>query len=189
MQAFHNPIRAIAVTSILLLAACNDDASSSRGGDPSPDGGGSTPPTAADAITESVLAACPESTSLIESTEWPSCLAGRRVTGKEPFNDSVCELTIGEAGAFEYWRGGALALSVPSESAWGAASGSYQNQLNAGRRAFLASVAPGLPAVEGEVRVERITLNFFSLADDKVEIQFMDEDLARKTYTCQVDVI
>ncbi|MBX3221872.1 MAG: hypothetical protein KF795_15245 [Labilithrix sp.] len=193
MKAFDSSLRAISITSLMFLVACGGD---DTNGDPNtpgatPDGGSSTPPPASapDAISEAVLAACPQSTSLIESTEWPSCVAGRRVTGTEPFNDSACELKIGQNGAFEYWRGGALALSVPERSGWGSATGTYQNTLSAGRRAFLASVAPNLPAVEGEPRVTDVNLNFFTLADDKVEIQYMDASLNRQTYTCQVNVL
>ncbi len=193
MQAFESSLRAISTALLIGLVACSSDDAST---DPptstqTPDGGSSTNPpvSAPDAITEAVLAACPQSATLIETTEWPSCLAGKRVTGTEPFNNSPCELKIGQNGAFEYLRGGAVALSIPDRSGWGAATGTYQNELNAGRRAFLASVAPNLPAAEGQSRITRITINVFSVLDDKVEIEFMDEKLARQTYTCQANVL
>ncbi len=199
MHAYDSSLRALALALSMILVGCDSadpvsttttpDGSSSTG--TKPDGGSSTTPPASapDAITEAVLAACPESATLIQSTEWPSCLAGRRVAGTEPFNNSSCELKIGQSGAFEYWRGGALALSIAERSVWRSPTGTYQNQVSAGRRMFLAGVAPDLPVVEGKARVVNLDLTFVSLADDKVEIDYMDESLVRKTYVCQVNVL
>lgn len=193
VQVFDTSVRAISIALLIGLVACSsDDASGDPpASSPTPDSGSSTnpPASAPDAITEAVLAACPQSATLIETTEWPSCLAGKRVTGTEPFNNTPCELKIGQNGAFEYLRGGAVALSVPDRSGWGDAMGTYQNELNAGRRAFLAGVSPNLPAVEGQPRITNITINIFSVLDDKVEIQYMDEKLARQTYNCQINVL
>lgn len=192
LQIFDTRLHAVAIPLLISLLACNSDEAT---GDPNPvvapDGGSSSPPpsSAPDAITETVLAACPQSATLIESTEWPSCLAGRRVSGTEPFNNSACELRIGQSGALEYWRNGALALAVPDRSGWGSASGTYQNQASAGRRIFLAGVSPDLSAVEGEPRILEVNLAFLTLADDKVEIQYLDASLRRQTYTCQVNVL
>ncbi len=179
------------------VSACDDDASDARGNNnttPPPsntDSGTTRPPTSADAITESVLAACPQSSTLIQSAEWPSCLAGKRVSGTEPFNNSPCELRIGENGTFEYLRSGNLALKVPERSGWRGATGTYQNELSAGRRVFLAGIAPDLPMVEGQPQVTNVNLGFFSVTtqDETVEIQYLDASRARQTYNCKVDVL
>ena len=199
MQAFRFPLRftslAISFTLIAMAsAACDDDGQSGSSTSPPPSSdtdSGTSPPASADAITESVLAACPQSSTLIETTEWPSCLAGRRVSGTEPFNNSPCELRIGANGAFEYVRAGAVALTVPDRSSWTDASGTYQNELNAGRRIFLAGIAPDVPFVEGRPQVTHINLSFFSVAsqDETVEIRYLDADRTSQTYNCKVDVL
>ncbi|MBS2017065.1 MAG: hypothetical protein JST00_29535 [Deltaproteobacteria bacterium] len=178
--------RLLAATFVVATSACSDDASTSPGAD-----SGTTPPTstAPDAITDAVLAACPQSTTLITSSEWPLCLAGRRVTGTEPFNNTPCELAIGQNGAMEYRRGGAVALRLPDRGGWGRTDGTYQNDGSAGRRIFLASVTPTLPVVEGQPRLLRVTVKFFVGADDNVEVEYLDAARARQTYNCQVNVL
>ncbi len=181
-------LRLIVLGCALTLGACDDDEVASP---PGADGGTASPPASADAITESVLAACPSATTMIQSVEWPSCLAGRRVTGTEPFTNAPCELRIGADGRFDYLRAGAVAFTVPERSGWRAATGTYKNEVSAGRRIFLAGLAPDLPAMAGQPRVTNVNLSFFSVAgqDETVEIQYLDANLARQTSTCRVDVL
>lgn len=175
-------------------AGCSDDDDGpGSGGEAGSSSGGSSSgnPPAADAVTEAVLKACPQATTLIETTDWPSCLEGKRLAGEEPFSKDACELRIGEDGAFDYLIDGAVALSIPKRSAWGSASGTYQNADNSGSRFFLASLAPDLDGVEGEPRIDRVTISLFELPgmEDKVEVSYLDEKLARQTYNCTVDVL
>lgn len=181
-------LRGIALGVALVLGGCDDD---DDAGAPAAVGGTSPPAASGDAITESVLSACPQASRLIETAEWPSCLAGRRVSGTEPFDGSPCELRVGSDGTFEYVRSGAVVLTVPPRSTWRGATGTYQNELSAGRRIFLAGLAPDLPVVEGRPRVTNVDLAFFSVdgQDDTVSIRFLDERLARQTYSCKVDVL
>ena len=179
------------------LGCGSDDSESSKGSeDASVDGGdggseGSTMKPAEDdeALDEAVLAACPQSTTLIETSDWTTCLEGRRLTGVEPFSNMPCELRFGANGAIEYWRGGELAIAVPSRDAWGDAYGSYQNDASGASRFFLASVTPDLAAVEGEPRVTDVDISLFALEgqDDTVAVNYLDENLARQTYNCTVD--
>lgn len=151
--------------------------------------GGSGAPVPGGTIDATVLAACPEATTLIETADWPVCLAGVRMIGTELFGNA-CELRVADNGAFDYFRDGELALSIPPRSEWGAAMGTYQNEGGAGGRVFLASIAPDLPAVEGQARITRLSLSFFEPAshDDLVEVRYLDEKLASQTYNCKVTV-
>lgn len=143
----------------------------------------------ADVVDEAVLAACPAASQLIESSEWPSCLAGKHMTGKEPFNNMPCELRVGANGEFTYLRGGEVAIGVPARSAWRSGNGTYQNVASVGPRIFLAGIAPDLPIVEGEARVTHLNISIFGLAgqDDKVEIRYLDAALVNQTYNCTLD--
>lgn len=183
----------VVLAASLFLAACSDDettgssppANTNDGGTTVGDGGSSA---SGDVVNEGVLAACPASTSLIETTDWTSCLAGKRIVGKEPFGNQACELRIAASGAFEYLRGGAVAITVPERSQWQGATGTYQNEGSGDRRIFLAGLAPNSPAVEGQPRVTHVNLSFFGLASqqDKVEIRYLDAALASQTYNCTV---
>lgn len=175
------------------LGGCSGDDETAPAA-PGPDGGSSNnpPAAAADAITEAVLAACPQATTLIETTEWTTCLVGKRVSGTEPFNNTPCELRFGAGGAIEYVRSGTTVFSVPARSGYGpSASGTYQNERVSASRLFLASVAPALTPQEGMPRFERVTINLFELAsqEDTVAIDYMDAALSRQTYNCKVNAL
>lgn len=190
---------ALAGTMLTVMAlACGDSGSDSDGDDTTMgvDGGddntgGSMSEPSGDSITEAVLAACPQSATLMETTEWPVCVEGRSIKGTEPFNNMACELKIGKNGVFEYYRGGTLALSVPDRSMWGDAFGTYSNEDSAGRRAFLASISPDLPAVEGQARVKNITIGLYSedIVDDSIKVEYYDAAFALETYNCAPDVL
>lgn len=173
----------------LVLVACSDEEDPPPSS--SPDAGTTRPPASADAVTESVLAACPQASPSIQTIDWPSCLAGRRVSGKEPFDGVPCELRMGAEGTFEYLRSGVVAFTVPPRSAWRAATGTYKNELSAGRRTFLASLAPDLAPVDGQSWVTNVDLAFFSVAgqDETVALTYLDAARARRTVTCKVDVL
>jgi hypothetical protein len=174
------------------LAACggSDSPANSDGGSQPVDASG-TGAGAGDVINAAALAACPRADLLIQTTDWPSCLAGKRIAGKEPFGDQPCELRIGFNGAFEYRRAGAAVLSVPERSAWRSPTGTYQNTVPSGNepRLFLASVAPSLLVPEGQSVVTGITLTCAARVDDNVEIVFLDAARARSTYNCRVNAL
>jgi len=58
------------------------------------------------------------------------------------------------------------------------------------RLLFLAGVAPGLPAVEGEPRVTNVSISLFGLksVESKIELMYLDAALARQTYNCTLPV-
>jgi len=177
---------------VMALWACGkgdgaDPMASADGGDGS--NGGGEP--SGNGIDEAVLAKCPQSSTLIETTEWSSCLEGKSVKGIEPFTNKPCELRIGKSGAFEYLRDNALAIAVPERSMWLDASGTYQNEGTGDRRFFLAGIAPDLKAVEGEARVTHIDISLFALdsQDDKVAVRYLDAALASQTYNCTVEAL
>ncbi|HET9238598.1 MAG TPA: hypothetical protein VFO10_15160 [Oligoflexus sp.] len=161
-------------------------------------GGGSsndtttTPPSNSSGTTgDEFLTNCPASSSLIETTEWTSCLEGKSLTGTEPFTNKACELKIKANGAFDYLRDDALAISITERSTWQSPNGTYQNANTGSTRIFLAGIAPDLPAVAGVARVTRLNISIFGTAgqQDKIEVQYLDADLARQTFNCNVSLL
>lgn len=177
----------------LAVVACGDedDSSEETDGNQLADAGAGDASAAADqdGVDEAVLAACPQAATLIQTSEWSSCLSGRRLTGSEPFGNLPCELRVGANGAFEYLRDGALAIAVPERSLWRGATGTYQNEKTPGSRIFIAGLAPDLEPVVGQPRVTDIDISIFSLASqqDKVAVRYLDATLARQTYNCTID--
>lgn len=181
-----NNHRVLASLVFLLTHACGG------GGGGSSDDTTATPPSGSSGSTgEEFLADCPASSSLIETTEWSSCLEGKSLTGTEPFTNKACELKIKANGAFEYLRDNAIAISIAERSSWQSPNGNYQNANSGATRIFLASIAPGLPAVTGEARVTRLNISIFGTAgqQDKIEVQYLDSALAQQTYNCYVNLL
>jgi hypothetical protein len=167
----------------MMISACGG------GGGGSSDDTTTTPSDGASANKgDEFLTACPASSSLIETTEWTSCLEGKSLTGTEPFTNKACELKIKANGAFDYLRDNAVAISIAERSAWQSPQGTYQNANSGSTRIFLAGIAPDLPAVTGEARVTRLNISIFGTVgqQDKVEVQYLDMELARQTYNCNV---
>ena len=150
------------------------------------DGGGATSTGGA---LESLVAACPAQSSLIETADWTSCLSGKTVSGTEVFGGQSCGLRFESDGALTYLRGGATAIATPPRSTWKTASGTYQNDGAANRRLFLASVSPSFDAATGQPRVTSIALKVFGAdagTDSTVEVAYLDAALARQTYNCKL---
>jgi hypothetical protein len=165
----------------------SDDRTKSDAGDGTDPGDGD-----GDSVDENVISACAESTSLIQTTDWVDCLAGKELTGKDPFSSEPCTLRVGADGAMDYLVGGTAVIAVPGRSGWGpSAYGTYQNNSGNGSRFFLASIAPDVKAEEGEPRVTHVDIGLFALEskDDTVAIRYLDGALANKTYNCIVDVL
>lgn len=139
---------------------------------------------------EAIIAACPRADNLTDTTDWPDCLAGKTMTGKEPFNNSPCELRVGANGKFEYVRNGSVALTVPDRTQWHGATGTYQNTKISGITLFLARISPSLDLVPGQPRVIFVDLKFNGLAgeQDTVAVDYNDVDVSRKTYNCTMDL-
>jgi hypothetical protein len=151
------------------------------------------PPAATDLVDEAALRACPSATSLIQTLDWPTCLAGRRVAGTEPFTNVPCELRFGQNGAFEYLRSGSVFLTVPPRPTWTGGSGLYQNTTRAtvGPRLVLASISPTFPIVVGQPWVGSIDVSFVAGAtqSETVEVEYFDASRNRTTATCSVNVL
>lgn len=180
-----NTQRVLSFLVFLMITACGG------GGGGSSDDPAATPPSGSSGSSgDEFLADCPASSSLIETTEWTSCLEGRTLTGTEPFTNKACELKIKANGAFDYLRDKAIVISIPERSVWQDPSGTYQNAGTGTSRIFLASVAPDLPAVTGEARVTGLNISIFGLASqqDKVEVQYLDAALARQTFNCNLSL-
>lgn len=171
----------------IMISACGGG-----GGGSSDDTTTTTPSTGSSGATgEEFLANCPASSSLIETTEWTSCLEGKSLAGTEPFTNKPCELKIKANGAFDYLRDSAVAISIAERSAWQNPQGTYQNANSGSTRIFLAGIAPDLPAVTGEARVTRLNISIFGTAgqQDKIEVQILDAALERQVYNCNVSLL
>jgi hypothetical protein len=183
---FMNNHRVLVSLFFVFISACGG------GGGGSSDDPPATSPSGSSGTTgEEFLAACPASSSLIETTEWTSCLEGKSLAGTEPFTNKACELKIKANGAFEYLRDSAIAITIAERSAWQSPNGTYQNANTGSTRIFLAGIAPDLPAVTGEARVTRLNISIFGTAgqQDKIEVQYLDAALARQTYNCNVSLL
>jgi hypothetical protein len=151
-----------------------------------------TPPnTGGDTIDESVLAKCPQASTLIQTTEWTRCLEGKRLAGAEPFSNTPCELRIGANGAIDYLRNGVVAIAVPELRLWRSGSGNYQNDASSGSRIFIAGIAPDIVPEEGKPRVTDVDISLFALStqQDVVSVRYLDSALARQTYNCNVKAL
>lgn len=189
-----NRIRAQAgvVLMALTLAACGgggggDDVAATPTPTPSPTPSPSPAPTPAGSqFVTADLTACPNASYVISSTEWMSCMAGKRLVGTEPFNGTACELHVGSDGGFQYLRGGAVALTMLPRTSWVGAWGSYTNSDMGVGRQLLASIFPGYPRVAGQNTVNSIELTLSSLPNtqDTVEVEYFDTNALRQTYTC-----
>jgi len=187
-----NRICALLAVTLLVGTGCDDDETTpapSGGGGGGGDGGtsGATPP--AGGSKGAAIASCPASSSIIQNTEWVSCVAGKTIAGKEPFNNQPCEIRFGENGRIEYVRGGAVALTVPERGSWTSANGTYQ-YTQAPNPIFLAGLSLSYTVPEGEPRVTNVNLRFMPAGmEDDVEVVFLDAARNRQTYTCKVDVL
>jgi len=120
----------------LSSAACSGggDATGSGGGGHSggSTAGGSTATGGASSNMGSgfdeLIGSCPPSSTLIETSDWVTCLEGKRLSGTDPFSKKSCELRVGSEGALDYYRDGAAAIAVPARGAWRGASGTYQKE-------------------------------------------------------------
>jgi len=178
-----------AVVLVACAAACSaDDGSSPSSQNGNPDGGGTTTTKKDGSALVATIAGCPAQSSLVETTEWISCLAGKNLVGTELFGNQSCELRIGTDGSLSYVRGNAVAIATPARASWKGAAGSYQNSGSGDRLVFLASVAPELEHVEGQPRVTRVNISIFGLEspESKVEVVYLDAALARQTYNCKL---
>lgn len=180
----------IALALLSVTVACsNNDTSPATTSTPGADAGsGATTPAPSGAL-EAAVAACPQQTTLIQTADWTSCLAGKTLTGAEVFGGQACGLRFEADGALSYLRGGGVAIATPARASWKAASGSYQNDGSDGRRLFLASISPSLDAVTGQPRVTTITVSVLGAQagqDSTVEVAYLDGALARQTYNCKL---
>lgn len=175
------PIVTLSIAS--LIVACSDDDTT-----PAPGGGTTTPGATAGAL-ETAVAACPAQTSLIQTTDWTSCLSGKTLRGTEVFGNQPCALRFETDGALSYLRADAVAIATPPRAQWKSASGSYQNDGSGARRLFLAGISPSLEVVADQPRVTDINVKVAgaqSGIDSTVEIAYLDRALARQTYNCKL---
>lgn len=179
---------ALRALGLVALTACSDDPSTNGGAG---DGGATPPVSSADGIDEALLAKCPQASGLVQTTEWMTCLAGKRLAGTETFNGQPCELRIGANGAFEYLRSGTKALELPDRSSWRNASGTYTNSALGGPRFFLAGISPDVALVDGQASISDINISLSALPgkEDTVEVKYFDAARSRQNYNCTVQAL
>jgi hypothetical protein len=80
--------------------------------------------------TSTDIEACPSSTYFTSSSTWHvSCLAGKRLVGKDSVTGQACELRFKDNGVFEYVTNGVVTHTTPPSSQWLNSSGIYRNKL------------------------------------------------------------
>lgn len=176
---------------LLVLAACSDDAGSPGTNSGTSDSGTTPPVSSGDGIDEALLARCPQASGLVQTTEWMTCLAGKRLTGTETFNGQACELRIGANGSFVYLRSGTVALTLPDRASWRNASGTYTNSALGGPRFFLAGISPDVALVDGQASISDINITLSALPgkEDTVEVKYFDAARSRQNYNCTVQAL
>jgi hypothetical protein len=147
---------------------------------------GTTAPSSNIATRADILA-CPASSSLISSSNWSSCLAGKRLVGNDPvITSQTCQILYQADGGIEYTHNGVVYLPSINGPAKG---GLYQNTTSgSGIKLMFGNLDWDLFGSSARNRVTDVDLSVFVLPDnqDLVEVTYFDSALARRTLTCNL---
>jgi hypothetical protein len=160
-------------------AACSGDGGSASTG---------TPP----GPTTSAIAACGQSSAILQSTTWSTCLEGKTFKGRDPLNaTTACEVRFLEGSRVELVHG-ATTYASESPASWG--SGLYTNKQQgptANDRQLIASLDSS-KVVENRLhslKVQIVTGVLDDMYDDTFEGTVFTAGLARTTFNCKLDDI
>jgi hypothetical protein len=147
---------------------------------------GTTAPSSNIATRADILA-CPAVSSLISSSNWSSCLAGKRLVGNDPIIPSQsCQVLYLADGGVEYTHNGVVYLPSVSGPAKG---GLYQNTTAGNSAKFMfGNLDFDLSGSTARNRVTDVDLSIFILPDtqDLVEVTYFDSASARRTLNCNL---
>jgi hypothetical protein len=133
------------------------------------------------------ILACPASSSLISSSNWSSCLAGKRLVGNDPIITSqTCQVLYLADGGVEYTHNGVVYLPSVNGPAKG---GLYQNTTSgSGIKLMFGNLDWDLLGSSARNRVTDVDLSIFILPDtqDLVEVTYFDSALTRRTLNCNL---
>lgn len=183
-----------ALAATVLVSACGG------GGDggpapatPGTPGSPSNPgtPGSTDLVTLADLQACPQVSSPATTTQWFTCLVGKRLPGKNLITGKACELRIKAGGVFEFVNDGAVS-TLPAVSTWDRPLGVYQNsEITTGVRLFIGDLSRGISTVNNyhvkiSIASDPSHPTIASLNDDTVEFatEYLKDD-----QTCKLDNI
>ncbi len=145
-----------------------------------------TPP-ASDVATRADILACPASSFLINSSNWSSCLAGKRLVGNDPIVTSqTCQIRYLANGGIEYTHNGVL--YEPSVN--GAADGGlYQNTTSETSVKLMFGILDwNLSGSSARNRVTKadLSVNVSPDTQDLLVITYFDSGLNRRTLNCNL---
>ncbi len=146
-----------------------------------------TTPPASDIATRADILACPASAFLISSSNWSSCLAGKRLTGNDPIiSTQTCQIRYLVNGGIEYTHNGVL--YEPSVN--GAADGGlYQNTTSEPSVKLMFGILDwNLSGSSARNRVTKadLSVNVFPDTQDLLVVTYFDSGLVRRTLNCNL---
>jgi hypothetical protein len=146
-----------------------------------------TTPPASDIATRSDILACPASSFLISSSNWSSCLAGKRLVGNDPIiTTQTCQIRYLTNGGIEYTHNGVL--YEPSVN--GAADGGlYQNTTSEPSVKLMFGILDwNLSGSSARNRVTKtdLSVNVFPDTQDLLVVTYFDSGSVRRALNCNL---
>jgi hypothetical protein len=142
---------------------------------------------ASDIAKRADILACPASSFLISSSNWNSCLAGKRLVGNDPIITSqTCQILYLANGGVEYTHNGVVylpSLNGPADS------GLYQNTTSENSvKVMFGNLDWNLSGSSARNRVTDVDLsvNVFPDTQDLVAVTYFDSTSTRRTLNCNL---
>ncbi len=147
----------------------------------------STTPPASDVATRADILNCPRSAFLISSSNWSSCLAGKRLVGNDPIiTTQTCQIRYLVSGGIEYTHNGVLyepSVNGPADG------GLYQNTtFEPSVKLMFGILDWNLSGSTTRNRVTKadLSVNVFPDTQDLLAVTYFDSGLARRTLNCNL---
>jgi hypothetical protein len=147
----------------------------------------STTPPASDVATRADILNCPRSAFLISSSNWSSCLAGKRLVGNDPIlTAQTCQIRYLVNGGIEYTHNGVLyepSVNGPADG------GLYQNTtFEPSVKLMFGILDWDLSGSTARNRVTKadLSVNVFPDTQDLLVVTYFDSGLARRTLNCNL---
>ena len=146
-----------------------------------------TTPPASDLATRADILACPASAFLISSSNWSSCLAGKRLVGNDPIiTTQTCQIRYLANGGIEYTHNGVLyepSVNGPADG------GLYQNTTSEPSvKLMFGFLDWALSGSSTRNRVTNADLSVYVFPDtqDLLVVTYFDSGLNRRTLNCNL---
>ena len=147
-----------------------------------------TTPPASDIATIADILACPPSSFLISSSNWSSCLAGKRLVGRDTIIAAQsCELRFLANGSVEYTHN---SVTYTPSTVGPANGGLYQNTTTESSvNLLLGSLDWNLSGAATRDRLTGIDVTIDLRAADAIAVEYFDTGLNRRTLNCSLNNI